>query len=241
MWGLQVDTLRGMGPILAPDFPGFGAEPPLSPDERTPERYADWVAERLRAEGVRSCSALGYSMGGTLALLLTVRHPHLVRRLVAVCASPCWAMDWRRPVGKVLFDRFGSASVAAFRWSILRAFDRWSDDSTHRPMVEEMIRKAHAPTMLSLCRALVRADYRGLLPAIRVPTLVAGGSLDHLAPPSHLREFAAEVPGSELKVLKGGNHVLCLSRPVELSDLLSEFLNRTAPRAGEKERGDATS
>jgi pimeloyl-ACP methyl ester carboxylesterase len=239
MWGLQLGHLQRLGSVLAPDLPGFGAEGPLPAAERTPEGYADWVAGWLGAHGVGSCSVVGYSMGGTLALLLAARHPHRVRRLVAACASPCWALGWRGPLARFAFDALGGIAVEAFRQSVLWAYARYGKDPAHKPILEDMARKAHAPTMLALCRELARADYRWLLPAVRAHTLVVGGSWDHLVPPSHIRSLAAGLPKGELRVLRGATHLLCLARPQEFADILVDFLRRPETECfGEQRAGN---
>ena len=240
MWGLQVGALENLGRILAPDLPGFGTQPPLPPPSRTPEGYADWVAGWLVTQGGDPCRVIGYSMGGTLALLLAVRHPRLVCSLVSACGSPCWSLGWRGPVARVAFGALGRVAVEAFRQSILWAFARYGKDRAHEPVLEDMARRADGPTMLALCRALARADYRPLLPEVRVPALVVGGSWDHLAPPSHLRAFAGGLPNARLALLSRATHLLCLARPEQFSDVLVEFLGgpgRRGPTEGRTDHG----
>ncbi|NED92151.1 alpha/beta hydrolase, partial [Streptomyces sp. SID11233] len=71
----------------------------------TMEEHADFLARAMEAAGVRGADVIGHSMGGTIAVLLAARHPHLVGRLVLVDAN----LDPVRPET----DTPGSSGLAA--------------------------------------------------------------------------------------------------------------------------------
>lgn len=57
------------------------------------EFMADDIAALLKHLGIDKADLLGYSMGGGVALQTVIRHPELVRKLVAVSA-PCKSDGW---------------------------------------------------------------------------------------------------------------------------------------------------
>lgn len=237
MWALQVPALQPLGPLWAPDLPGFGAEPPLEPARRTPQDLADWVAAGIRRRGAAPVAVAGYSMGGTLALLLALRHPDLVSALAVCCSSPCWGRGLRRLAGEVFVGLGRRAAAEVFQWSIRHAFRRHSRDPGQEVDLVDMTSRAHRPTIIALYRALARLDLRAELPRIQVPCLVVGGGRDWLAPPSHLRGLARGLKRSESSLLRGADHLLCAGRPESFSALLAGFLSRhMAPEFGA--RGD---
>jgi 2-succinyl-6-hydroxy-2,4-cyclohexadiene-1-carboxylate synthase len=80
--------LQGEFQCVTIDLPGHGQS--LNPPE---EAYSvagatEAVVEVLNAEGIDSCTLVGYSMGGRVALSLALRHPDRVHRLVLESASP---------------------------------------------------------------------------------------------------------------------------------------------------------
>ena len=65
----------------------------------------------------------------------------------------------------------------------------------------------------------------GELSAINVPALVVQATADHIFPPEHGEEMAAEMPNAELVVLEGG-HTINNEQPDEFNRVTLEFLAR---------------
>lgn len=85
-WRLVMAELSKQARVIAPDMVGFGFT-----ERRHGQRYDMdvWVNQAiglLDALGIESADLVGNSFGGALALALTIRHPHRVRRLVLMGA-----------------------------------------------------------------------------------------------------------------------------------------------------------
>lgn len=238
MWTLQLPFLEPLGELYAPDFPGFGREPPLAQADRLPETYADWLAERIRDRwGGGAVSVAGYSMGGTVALLFALRHPALVSRLVVACSPPRWTYGWRR-ILPVFLHRFTARSAAEVFQLTVRFGARWFlSDPGLRLAVLEMVRLAHRPTMVSLCRKLAATDLRKELRNIRVPSLVVAGSRDLWQPAAVAQAVAGSFERGRLQVLQGAGHMLCLSRPTEFGEVLADFLSSSEGQDRKERKG----
>ena len=231
MWALQVPFLQDLGPLWAPDLPGFGETPPAPPGRCGVSAYADLVAAGIRERYREPVRLAGYSMGGTIALLVALRHPELVGALGVCCSSPCWGRGLRRWAA-LAFARIGRrGAMEVFQLSVLWAFSRYSRDPEAAAVVRDMVRRAHRPTMLRLYTDLARTDLRGSLGAVRAPTLAVAGTRDWLAPPSHARILVREVPAAELELVRGADHMLCMARPGELGEALRGFFLRAGRRA----------
>nr|WP_241265722.1 alpha/beta hydrolase [Streptomyces boncukensis] len=109
--------LHGLGASSAPYFASCAAHSRLAAGGRallldllgfgyTLEEHADAVAAALEAAGVRGADVIAHSMGGSVALVLAVRHPRLVGRLVLVDAN----LDPVEPVR----GAWGSSGIAAW-------------------------------------------------------------------------------------------------------------------------------
>src|SRR5690606_8589265 len=71
--------------VIAAELQGHGHTADIDRPIRI-ESMADDVAALLAYLGIEKADLFGYSMGGSVALQTTIRHPRLVRKLVIVSA-----------------------------------------------------------------------------------------------------------------------------------------------------------
>jgi pimeloyl-ACP methyl ester carboxylesterase len=69
------------------DLLGHGISDRPADFDYTLEAHADALAEALTSAGVTGAELIAHSMGGSVSIVLAVRHPHLVSRLVLVDAN----------------------------------------------------------------------------------------------------------------------------------------------------------
>ncbi|MCX3288597.1 alpha/beta hydrolase [Streptomyces sp. NEAU-H22] len=69
------------------DLLGHGLSDRPTHFDYTLESHADALANALTAAGVSAAELIAHSMGGSVAIVLAARHPHLVSRLVLIDAN----------------------------------------------------------------------------------------------------------------------------------------------------------
>ncbi|WP_329328929.1 alpha/beta hydrolase [Streptomyces luteogriseus] len=72
---------------LLVDLLGHGISDRPTAFDYTLESHADALANALAAAGVSGAEVIAHSMGGSVAIVLAARHPHLVSRLVLIDAN----------------------------------------------------------------------------------------------------------------------------------------------------------
>ena len=165
---------------------------------------------------------LGYSFAGTIAELVLVRRPDLVRSLTLLATPPEPGNGFRgvRVLGPYTFLASGRIGAALMTWGIRTnknhvpprrlEFVRMRFDHTSRRSLEDIIRlMKRAP------------DVRDAVAASPVPKLVAVGSHDLW--PTELHASFAERIGARLVVYRTG-HSPCETAPHQLArDMIALF------------------
>jgi pimeloyl-ACP methyl ester carboxylesterase len=198
------------------------------------------VAELVAALGLRRVVLGGLSMGGYVAFAFCRRHAELLNGLILSATRPDSDSDETKANRARLAElarRAGSSAVAEeVLPGLLAATTR-----DQRPEVVDALRAmmtAQTPEAIASALSAMsdRADSRSLLPEIRLPVLVTGGTEDSLTPPGQIEEWAAEIPGAHLAFIPAAGHVANLERPDDFNALVTEFLG-TVYTEGGKQRG----
>jgi pimeloyl-ACP methyl ester carboxylesterase len=75
-------------------------------------------------------------------------------------------------------------------------------------------------------------EVTGLLPDIRVPTLVVWGDADRILDPSSLEVFARWLPRAEFEVMMHTGHSPMIERPSRSATIYVDFLRRSGQGSG---------
>ncbi len=216
--------LTGFGRLLLAPFRFLGADRsafvvtrrPGLPIGSTLEDMADDYARVIRDELGAPIDVVGMSTGGSIALVLAVRHPELVRRLVLYSAACTLGDEGRR------FQRRLAPLAREGRWSSvfaeLFAFTalppRGVGRRLARPLVPLVtavmgmaVRRPADPTdFVVTIEAEDAFDYRSRLGEVRAPTLVIGGAKDPYYSAELFRQTAAGIPAAKLVLYPDAGH-----------------------------------
>ena len=191
----QLDVFSERHHIVAPDQVGQGRTPDV-PGPLTYTAMMQDTATLLQTLKLKHVDVVGFSDGGILALMLAVRHPELVRRLVISGVNIS-------PEGLVAENLEG-----------LRA----DDTATPRTMDEKLAHLwATSPTGEELSLPM--------LATIKQPVLLVSGDHDMITLEHTLQIFHA-LQDAELCVLPGTDHGTFSGRPEWLNPIISDFLAR---------------
>jgi pimeloyl-ACP methyl ester carboxylesterase len=195
----------------------------------TQEGLAEDVAAALDHLGIDEADVFGYSTGAAIALLLVLRHPEKVRKLVL--ASVSYTLSGIHPG---LMDGLGEMSPEMLHGSpwhdeYMQIAPRPEDfatlfrkktemDAGIRDLTPEEVQSIESPTLLIIGDSdLIRPEH-----AIEMYRLLGGGVFGD-APPG--------LPASQLAILPGTSHVTVVDRAELLVPMINSFLD-AYPHAG---------
>jgi pimeloyl-ACP methyl ester carboxylesterase len=233
MWQPQIEALQAAGHrVIAPDLRGFG-ERRLEAARFSHVRDAEELLDGPAA-------VVGCSLGGRVALELTVHRPDLVERLVVIAPGfPGW--EWSEET------RAGwAAEETAYEAGDLEAAAEasvhlWVDGPNRSPgEVDPEVRSAATAMVLRSYEMqhgaweagadeedVLDSPLGGRLGEIRCPTLVLVGDEDVVDMRAIAAHVAGSIEGARLVTIANAAHLPSLECPGEVNALLLDFLTET--------------
>ncbi|MEN9804744.1 MAG: hypothetical protein RIS41_1591 [Actinomycetota bacterium] len=224
--GSAIDEVRpllprfsGGRPLAVFDHRGTGrSETPI--DSSDMSDYADDVTMLLRRLEWTSADVIGVSFGGMVAQELACRSSGRIRRLVLACTSAGGVGGSSYPLHELSDLDEETRRRVLPRLQDTRFDDEWL--RTHEGPVERLVGNAGRPPNTVGSRmqmdARRRHDVWDRLGGVTVPTFVASGAFDGIAPPDNGRRIAGRVPGATFREYQGG-HLFFLQDPAFFVDL----------------------
>jgi pimeloyl-ACP methyl ester carboxylesterase len=201
--------------IIAFEQQGFGHTADIADRPFSFAQSADDTAALLEYLRIEEADLFGFSNGGTIALQVAIRHPHVVRKLV---------------VASGFYQREGSS----YPW-FWDGFARATLENMPKELREAYLAVAPHPENLQSffdkCVQRMRnfpdipAD---AIRAITAPTLVIVGDADVMRP-EHAVETFRLLPHARLAVLPGTDHMAVTKRTAWLVPMVGEFLDAAMP------------
>lgn len=202
------------------------------------ERMADEVADelRLRMGTAASVSLVGHSMGGKVAMLLALRHPKLVRRLVVVDIAPDISDQLRTSVPLVKAMRELDLDSLTSRGEAERRLAVDVDDPAVRQFLLQNLKRTRTAENRNGWQWELNLDLLGdhlddvaAWPDVGEvsyagPVLWVGGADSLYIRPEHYQPMRRLFPQVQLVWIPGAGHWVHADAPAELTATLLPFL-----------------
>ncbi|HMB91530.1 MAG TPA: 2-succinyl-6-hydroxy-2,4-cyclohexadiene-1-carboxylate synthase [Rhodothermales bacterium] len=231
-WKSVIQHLASSYHCLAVDLPGHGASSVWPASRFTMAATAEALVDVLYAHHIDSCSLVGYSMGGRLALYFALRYPHRCGKLLLESTSPGLKTAHERAARRKVdeqravcletedFDEFVRDWYAQALFSSL---------AQHEGLAERMIaaRQRNDPRALAQSlRGMGTGQQSSLwerLAALQVPTLAVAGALDAKYV-DIARQMKAASDQIQMAIVPEAGHNVHAEQPASFLDLLIRFL-----------------
>ena len=212
-WARQVPTLTQRYRVYVPERRGHGR----TPDVAGPITYDTMAADTaafLEAAGTGPAHLVGWSDGAVVGMLVALRRPELVRKLVAI--GQYFNFDGEVPAFRAMIEHWSYSLPGELH----EVYDRVSPDGPeHFPVVlEKMMRMWREEPDIALSE----------LARVRAPILPMQGD-DDIVKVEHSVALAAALPDAQLAVIPGGSHVVPLEKPDLVNRLILDFLSDQQP------------
>ncbi|MEJ8475072.1 alpha/beta fold hydrolase [Roseibium algae] len=208
--------------VIRPDCSGSGHTEDDGRD-LTVGYFAAQVLAAVDHAGIQRFALVGFSLGAAVAAHIAAAHSERISALVLISgfAKP----DPRLKVQFELWrDLIRSDREAMARLVLLTGFSpdglsSWGFEGVEQA-VRNMVETQNWDGMSRQTEVDLALDVDDALKRIEAPTLVVGGSHDHMVPPAHAKSLAASISGASYLELPTGHLA-----PIESPDLIAETIN----------------
>lgn len=196
--------------VICPIVPGYEDTPYLDGLTTVPG-VADLLAEYINGHLTSPLTVVGHSMGARLGAWLTVRHPHLVERLVMMAPAGFRPID---------------APPLSFEPEIfikqLYAHPERRVPETRTPEQLAANRRAMAHYGIGAPRD---EELGALIGDITCPTLIIGGSKDVRVPPESIHDLHSRIKNSRMDFVDDAAHSIETDQPDIAAAMVAKFLS----------------
>ena len=226
-WGLQSSVLSRHLRVLLYDCRGmWQSEHPEG--DYSMEQHADDLAGLLDALGIESAHIGGISYGSEVSMVFAIRYPEKIRSLIVMdgvseihpllkAQTYPWLMAAERHDAEWLLNTSYHMNFAE-DW--IRANQAFIDTSVERYALLDM------GAFVRLMKAFYALDITQNLSKITAPTLVIAGEKDLIKGREYAEIISSQIPGSELVIVPGAGHAVCLEKPAVINSLLLGFVTK---------------
>jgi pimeloyl-[acyl-carrier protein] methyl ester esterase len=233
IWKGQIEHLRDQFQIIAVDLRGHGKSG-AGKAKLTLEQFASDLAHLVERLELREVNLLGWSMGGSIALRLSLSCPERMKSLILVSTTPSLIQREGFPHAlppvvvkrlRVQVTRSHRKALKAFRDMILSPEEEELDtiDTIKNNLSHEI--NGSKETAEESLASLMEEDLRNSLYRISLPTLIIHGDRDRICLPGAALFLRERLSNAKLLILKGCGHAPFLTSPLQFRKGLTEFLH----------------
>jgi pimeloyl-ACP methyl ester carboxylesterase len=214
--------------VYALDFWGFGDSAKGSQAQTATfqiESYVEMVNQFMDSLGIQSAPIFGHSMGGTVALQISLAHPERVEK-VALVGSPIIGSSMHP-----FLQLAGYGSIAKLVWrypimlnSIMRILLA-KDSKKVRTMIFRDVQRTTIESFFRSIGDLRDTDLRNQLPTLDIPVLGIYGAKDKIVSPMNGDLLRIGVKSVQVQVMEFSRHFPMTDEPERFLKTVNGFLN----------------
>jgi len=242
LWKFQIDGLKTNHRCIAIDLPGNG----MSPSGDFPYSmffYAETIAKFIEKEKLQNVVICGHSMGGHVAIVLALRYPHLLQKMILIAPSGIEKFASHEVMGMQHFMNLGQyfiSNSSQVESTIKQSFYNENNESNYIISDIKKLIEQHSPQKWNamtteLIKAMLNEQVGQFLSSLNLPVLIIFGDKDEFIPnklvhPMETTESIAKsgtkkIKGSKYELVKRAGHFVHIEKYEEVNNLIEVFVN----------------
>ncbi len=215
MWHNQRDYLKSSMEVMLVDFRGHGESPGDGCD--SVEEYRDAVYEMIRELHIERCYIAGHSLGGAIALSLSLAYPDIIKGIILIGTGARLRVLPQILEGVVNDKENTVRNISGF------AFSKRTSSVLKDQAINEMM-KCSGEVIYKDFSACNRFDVMDTVNSIRVPALIICGNDDTLTLPKYSLYLHEAIKDSRLTLIDDAGHMVMMEQPMEVNRKIEGFV-----------------
>ncbi len=193
----------------------------LDLDKTSVTGMVDYVEAFIDFKGYKDINLIGNSLGGHIALLLTLRRQELIKSMTLTASSGLFEAS--------LGDQYPRKSDKSYiKRKTAETF--YNPDLATDELVDEVYdivnTREKALRVVFIAKSAVRNNLRDELEKITVPCNLIWGATDSITPPFVGEEFHKLLKNSDLTIIEKCGHAPMMEVPAEFNTCMERFLKK---------------
>ena len=229
-WGWHAKKLAARFAVIGVDLRNHGGSPHA--EIMNYQIMAEDIQELLQHLDIEPCSIIGHSMGGKVAMQLSLSHPELVSKLIVVDIAPV-AYESSADDQMSVITGMESLDLAKIKNRVeaednLRSFIH--DESTRQFVLTNLVREKSGGYRWRINLPVIKKEYGNLRAEstgnkiFKKPVLFIKGALSNYIKIEHEKNILKYFPKATSKIIMGGGHWLHVDKPKAFNKIAVDFL-----------------
>lgn len=181
----------------------------------------DYLEQFIAYKKLEKVNLVGNSLGGHIALVYTLRHPHKVDKLILTGSSGLFEQAMGDTFPRKSDYEFVKIKTAETFYDPKVATKRLVDH-----IFEVVNNRGKLLRIIRMARSTINVNLRDELPSIQQRTLLIWGNNDTITPPFVGEDFNKLLPNSELHFIDKCGHAAMMEHPVLFNEIMQAFLDK---------------
>lgn len=222
-WKPQIERLSKDYRVIAADLPGHGHSAPLegAPDLKD---FVAWFSGLVRDLDLDLVNVAGHSMGALIAAGFAATEPSKLRRVALLNG-----VHKRTPAARAAVEA-RAEEIMSGDFDREAPLERWFSPAEQKGeayrLVHDLLQNVDSQGYAAAYRAFARGDaiYADDWPKVTCPALFLTGNGDRNSTAEMAHEMARATPNGKAFVIEGHRHMVNLTAPEEVSEILADWL-----------------
>ncbi len=244
-WKRNIGVLSASYRCIAMDLPGYGGSTVLNRIDASTQLdfYAEKIAAMLGQLKINKAIIMGHSMGGQIAMILALKYPLLVSKLILVAPA---GLETFTPAEAGIITNYATADFyekqdsISIEKSYRMNFHQMPEEAVS--LVRERIAMKQCKNFAAYCaqiplgiKGMLGYSLQGKLPDIVQPTLILFGTTDALIPNRVLHpgltvaavaDIAKQIPNNKIILINEAGHLVQFEKPAIVNQTILQFIHQ---------------